>query len=89
MQNDKVFIAYAIALIAGVGTLLAHVITSGASHTPTPAYLLEHVSLGLMVRAYYKSFDGESGIYAIAKWVKIYFGIAREAIPSAAVPAAQ
>ena len=88
MQNDRIFIAYAIALAAGIGGLLTFVVGTGASHVPEPMYLAEHVCLGLMVRAYYKSFDGVSGYYAIANTVKSYFGIARETIPSSAIPLA-
>ena len=88
MQNDKAFIYYAIGLAVGIGTVLAMVVSTGASHVPEPMYLVEHVSLGLMVRAYYKSFDGTSGFYALANGVKSYFGLAREAIPSSAIPLA-
>lgn len=88
MQNDKVFIAYALALVAGIGSVLAFVLTTSASHVPQPWYLVEHVTLGLVIRAYYKSFDGVSGFYSVANGVKSYFGIAREAIPSSAIPLA-
>ncbi|MFT5441937.1 MAG: hypothetical protein ACI8W3_000979 [Myxococcota bacterium] len=86
MQNDKVFITYALTLIVGTASLLAFVVISSAPSIPSAAYLLEHLTLGLMVRAYYKSFDGERGFYALANGIKRYFGIARDAIPTGGVP---
>lgn len=88
MQNDKVFIAYAIALAVGIGSVITFVVGTGASHVPQPMYLVEHVGLGLMIRGYYKSFDGVSGYYSLINGIKSYFGIAREAIPSSAIPLA-
>jgi hypothetical protein len=89
MQNDKVFIAYAVALVVGISTLMAFVLGTGASALPSPMYLLEHVGLGLAIRAFYKSFDGESGFYAVANTIHDYFGLGLEHVelPSSMVPA--
>ena len=78
MQNDKAFIVYAMALVVGISTLLAFVLGTGASALPTPLYLIEHVTLGLGIRAYYKSFDGKSGFYALANTVRDHFGLGLE-----------
>jgi len=79
MQNDKVFIAYAAALVVGISSLMAFVLGTGASALPTPLYLIEHVSLGLAIRAYYKSFDGEGGFYALGNTLRTHFGLGLEA----------
>ena len=90
MQNDKVFIAYALALVVGISTVATLVVSSGATSFPPPLYFIEHVTLGLMVRGYYKSFDGNSGLCAIANGVRSYLGLDSDAMPvSAATVVAQ
>jgi len=86
MHNDKVFIAYAMALVIGIGSLIIFVLGTGASSIPSPIYLIEHVGLALAIRAYYKSFDGESGFYAVANTVRTHFGLGLEELelPTAA-----
>ena len=87
MQNDKAFIAYALALVIGIGSLITFVLGTGASSIPSPIYLIEHVALALAIRAYYKSFDGVSGFYAVANTVRTHFGLGLEELelPTAAV----
>ena len=58
MDNDKVFTAYALTLIAGVAAVLAFVVTSGIAVLPSPTMYLEHLVLGIMTRAAYKGFGG-------------------------------
>jgi hypothetical protein len=78
MQNDKAFIVYATALVVGISSLVAFVLGTGASSLPTPLYLIEHVTLGLALRAYYKSFDGVSGFYALGSTIRAHFGLGLE-----------
>ena len=88
MQNDKVFIAYALTLLVGISTVAIFVIGSRANGFPTPVFLIEHVTLGLMARGYYKSFDGSSGYYSVARGVRSYLGLEDVAIPESAAIAA-
>jgi hypothetical protein len=67
MENDKVFIAYAMALILGISIVVTTMIWIGTGHFPAVAFVIEHVSLGLLIRASYKSFDGPYGIFESAK----------------------
>lgn len=89
MQNDKAFIVYALSLLIGISAVATLVVSSGASSFPTPLYFIEHVTLGLAVRAYYKSFDGTSGFYAVANGVRCYLGLENMALPAAPATAAQ
>ncbi len=90
MQNDKAFIVYAMALVVGISTLVIFVLGTGASTIPTPIYLIEHVGLALAIRAYYKSFDGVSGFYAMANTIRAHFGLGLEDVelPATAASAA-
>ena len=63
MSNDKDFTIYAIALIAGISTVLAIAISAGIGAMPSAATLVEHVGLGLLVRASYKSFAGPGWMF--------------------------
>jgi hypothetical protein len=58
LDNDKSFAAYALVLIAGVTSTLTASVMVGFASLPSPALFLEHVALGLMMRASYKSFAG-------------------------------
>ena len=89
MQNDKAFIVYALSLLVGISTVATLVVSSGASSFPSPLYFIEHVTLALMIRGYYKSFDGSGGLYAVANGVRSYLGLEGIAIPAAAAPALQ
>ena len=89
MQNDKAFVVYALTLLVGISTVATLVVSSGASSFPTPLYFIEHVTLGLMVRGYYKSFDGTGGLCAVANGVRSYLGLQGDALPASAATAAQ
>lgn len=75
MNDDRAFLTYAVALAAGVTSLLTFILFTQAGSIPEPVYVLEHVALGLSVRAYYKAFDGESGWFAVARGVRNYLGL--------------
>jgi hypothetical protein len=58
VSDDKAFAGYALILIAGVASVLTASVMAGVTSLPSPAVFLEHVALGLMMRASYKSFGG-------------------------------
>ena len=58
MDKNRTFAAYALILIAGVGSVLMTSVLAGVSTAPSPLAFLEHVALGLTIRAAYKSFGG-------------------------------
>ena len=58
MDNDKTFAAYALILIAGVASVITSSVLAGFATLPTPTVFLEHVALGLMMRASYKTIGG-------------------------------
>jgi hypothetical protein len=58
VQNDRIFAIYAIGLIGCVLSLLACTVSVGLASVPAFAVLVEHIAMGLAVRAAYKSFDG-------------------------------
>jgi hypothetical protein len=58
LDNDQTFKTYAVTLIGAAVLLLATLLTLGIAGAPTPFFFAEHVVMGLMIRAAYKSFDG-------------------------------
>ena len=62
MDNDKVFIAYTLSLIAGAATVLTIVVTAGKVDIPPLGFVVEHLALSLLFRSAYHSFDGSNWI---------------------------
>jgi hypothetical protein len=60
VQNDRIFAIYAFGLISCVLSLLACSVSVGLASVPAFAVLVEHVAMGLAVRAAYKSLDGSN-----------------------------
>jgi len=58
LDKNNTFAAYALILIAGVGSVLTASVLAGITTAPSPTVFVEHVALGLMIRAAYKSFGG-------------------------------
>jgi hypothetical protein len=58
VDNDKAFAGYALILIAGLASLLTASVLGGIVHLPATSVFLEHVALGLAMRASYKSIGG-------------------------------
>jgi hypothetical protein len=85
LDNDKAFKIYALILIGGAVSLVLSLITFGIAQAPTAAFFAEHVILGLMIRAAYKSFDGPG-------WAIPGLGVSEEeataSAPADAIPAA-
>ncbi len=63
MTNDKAFHIYAALLVSGVITLLTVIVTSGVAAVPAPLFLAEHLGLGLLFRASYKSLESPQWPY--------------------------
>lgn len=61
MDNDKAFAIFALTLLLGMASVLTAVMTftEGAS-LPSPLVFVEHVAMGLAIRAAYKGFGGFS-----------------------------
>ena len=58
MDTEKSFAAYALVLIAAVASVLTASLVAGVARLPSPLVFLEHVALGLAMRASYKSIGG-------------------------------
>ena len=58
LDNDRAFQIYALTLIGGAVSLVLTLVTLRIAAAPTPLFFAEHVVMGLMIRAAYKSFDG-------------------------------
>ena len=58
MGSDTSFKRYAAALVGAVLKMLTAVVLAGIASVPTPLFVVEHVGLGLLFRASYKSLAG-------------------------------
>jgi hypothetical protein len=58
MDNDKLFTAYALVLIAGVASVVTASVAAGVAVLPTPLVFVEHLCMSLLFRAAYKSIGG-------------------------------
>jgi len=58
VYNDKNFALYAVILVSGVASVITASVLAGFAALPSPAVFLEHVALGLMMRASYKTIGG-------------------------------
>ena len=58
MGNDKAFAIYALALITAVASVLAAFVIVRPAAVPSAVIFIEHLLLGLGVRAAYKSLHG-------------------------------
>lgn len=59
MDNDKSFAAFALLLVLGVAVMVtAGVMVLGDGTWPAPLSIVEHVGLGLLMRAGYKQLGG-------------------------------
>ena len=58
MTNDKNFALYAVILVSGVASLITASVMAGFAALPSPLVFLEHLALGLTMRASYKTIGG-------------------------------
>lgn len=69
MDNDKIFAAYAVLLIAGVASVVTASVMAGIATVPTFGVFVEHVALSLTFRGMYKSFGGFDWITSLGRFV--------------------
>jgi len=79
VENDKLFAAYALILVAGIGSVIAALIAVGVASPPDPLGLAEHLTFSLLMRASYKSLDG----WDWSEWT-LAFGHARARVAAVA-----
>jgi hypothetical protein len=58
LDRNKAFTIYALTLIAGVASVITASLMAGFATLPTPMVFVEHVALGLGIRAAYKYIGG-------------------------------
>ena len=58
MDSDNRFTLYALILISAVASVISASVMSGIATVPAPIFVAEHLGLGLLFRASYKSFGG-------------------------------
>jgi len=63
MNNDRIFAAYSLTLIAGVASVITASVLAGVAALPTLAVFLEHLLLSLLFRASYKSIGGFDWVF--------------------------
>ena len=59
MDSDNRFTLYALILISAVASVISASVMSGIATVPAPIFVAEHLGLGLLFRASYKSFGGK------------------------------
>ena len=67
MDNDRVFMIYALALIAGVTSCITACVVAGVATLPSLGMFVEHLALSLAFRGAYKSFGGFDWIYSVGR----------------------
>lgn len=69
MDNDRIFAAYALLLVAGVASVVTASVTAGIAALPSAGVFLEHVALSFGFRAAYKSLDGFDWVHDFAEFL--------------------
>ena len=67
MDNDRVFMIYALALIAGVTSCITACVVAGVATLPSLGMFVEHLALSLAFRGAYKSFGGFDWIDSVGQ----------------------
>ena len=67
MQNDKIFAAYTVTLIALIGSAVTASVMAGMATIPSAGIFLEHLALSLTLRGAYKSFAGFDWFFVTAR----------------------
>lgn len=78
MENDKYFSIYAFTILGGLAAVVSASLSAGFTTLPSAWVFLEHIVLSLTVRAAYKSFGWDWGLWT--------FGIGSRPV-AATVPA--
>jgi hypothetical protein len=66
LDSDNRFTLYAVILISAVASVISASVMAGFATVPAPLFLAEHLGLGLLFRASYKSFGGIEWPFASA-----------------------
>jgi len=66
LDSDHRFSLYAAILISAVASVISASVIAGIATAPAPAFLAEHLGLGLLFRASYKSLGGVEWPFAAA-----------------------
>ena len=67
MNNDKIFAAYAVTLVAMVTSVIYASVMAGIAAVPTFGVFVEHLAMSLIFRGAYKSFAGFDWVYTVAR----------------------
>lgn len=67
MDNDRIFAAYTLTLVAVVASVITASIMAGFATLPTAGVFIEHVAMSLGFRAAYKSFGGFDWLISTAQ----------------------
>ena len=69
MDNDRIFAAYTLSLVAAVASMITASILAGFTTLPTAGVFIEHLVMSLGLRAAYKSIGGFEWLTAAAEAV--------------------
>ena len=69
MDNDRIFAAYALILVAGVASVITASVVSGIATLPSAGVFLEHLALSFGFRGAYKSLDGFDWVHDLAEFL--------------------
>jgi len=63
MENDKYFSIYAFTILGGLAAVVSASLNAGFTTLPSAWVFVEHIALSLTVRAAYKSFGWDWGLW--------------------------
>lgn len=63
MNNDKYFSIYCFVMLGGVAAIVTASVQAGYGSLPSPLVFIEHIVMSLVVRAAYKSFGWDWGLW--------------------------
>jgi hypothetical protein len=71
VDSNRVFGIYTAALVGGILSVITASVMAGMTAVPTFFTLVEHVSMSLLFRAAYKSFDVNYDVFAMFRGWRI------------------
>ncbi len=78
MDNDKLFAAYTLTLIAGAGAMIVFAMSANFAMAPSPLAFIEHLLLGFAIRGAYKAADG----FYVSDWIPSFRTVAAPSVPT-------
>lgn len=88
MNHDKAFAIYAVALVAGVFTVIATAVNLGIASAPDLSFMMKELVLAVGLRAAYKSLDGSNPLVDFLEFYGWKTPEAEAGVPAHAVPSA-